>query len=43
MGIMTRLLNGVIVKVRKNRTAGSERKGNAADTYIQFAQYISPE
>ena len=28
---------------QKNRTAGSERKGNAADTYIQFMQYISPE
>ena len=41
--IMTRLLKGVIVGVRKNRTAGSERKGNAADTYIQFTQYISPE
>ena len=25
---MTRFLYGVIVKVRKNRTAGSERKGN---------------
>ena len=42
-GIMTRLFNGVIVDVRKNRTSGSERKGNAADTYSQFMHYISPE
>ena len=42
-GIMTRISNSVILVRRIKRTTGSERKGNAADTYIQFKQYISPE
>ena len=39
---MTILFFHAIVGIEVNRTTGPERKGNAADTYVQFQEFISP-
>ena len=40
--LMTGVFWRVIVDSKKIRTTDPERKGNAADTYVQFKKCISP-
>ena len=40
--LMTHAFLNVIVDTEKNRATGSERKGNAADTYVQFQEFKPP-